>query len=130
MMTKYVPKQIAFEYMSFICRTVLAGIDHNMHAFRDVARTKDGQRCYKRRYSKRSKNYHAEPLKVAKTYDHVPLLLARILRRRKLHSQSVAHRFLKCGTDPKQIAPTIAMKGQPPATSALVQEGLARKQKK
>ena len=73
---------------------------------------------------------HAEPLKVAKTYDHVSLLLARILRRRKLHSQSVADRFLKCGTDPKQIAPTIAMKGQPPATSALVQEGLARKQKK
>eukprot|EP00112_Aurelia_sp_Birch-Aquarium-sp1_P018368 Seg4375.2 transcript_id=Seg4375.2/GoldUCD/mRNA.D3Y31 product="hypothetical protein" protein_id=Seg4375.2/GoldUCD/D3Y31 len=130
MMTKYVPKQIAFEYMSFICRTALAGMDHNMHAFREVATTKDGRKCYKRRYSKRSKRYHAEPLKVGKKYSHVPLLLSRILKRRTLHMQSVSDRFLKSGTDPKQIAPTIAMKGPPPATNVLVEEGLACKQNK
>ena len=130
MMTKYGPKRIAFEYMSFICRTALAGIDHNMHAFREVATTKDGRKCYKRRYSKRSKRYHAEPLKVGKEYSHIPLLLARILRRRALHMQSVSDRFLKSDTDPKQISPTIAMKGEPPATDALVEEGLARKKNK
>eukprot|EP00112_Aurelia_sp_Birch-Aquarium-sp1_P014314 Seg308.18 transcript_id=Seg308.18/GoldUCD/mRNA.D3Y31 product="hypothetical protein" protein_id=Seg308.18/GoldUCD/D3Y31 len=114
--------------MSFICRTALAGIDHDMHAFREVATTKDGRKCYKRRYSKRSKRYHAEPLKVGKKCSHVPLLLARILKRRTLHMQFVSDRFLKSGTDPKQIAPTIAMKGPPPATNVLVEEGLARKQ--
>ena len=44
--------------------------------------------------------------------------------------QSVSDRFLKSDTDPKQISPTIAMKGEPPATDALVEEGLARKKNK
>ena len=50
-------------YLVFVARVTLAAIDHNMHVFRPHAKTADGKFKYARKYSKRTKKWHAEPVK-------------------------------------------------------------------
>lgn len=63
MLTKYAKKRLAFEFIYFVARIALAALDHNMHLFRNQARNNNGELLYKRKYSRRSRKYHAEPVK-------------------------------------------------------------------
>ena len=55
--------------MVFLARVILAAIDHNMHVFRPQATTRDRSLKFARKYSKRTKNWHAEPVKIEKDYN-------------------------------------------------------------
>lgn len=116
---------VYFRYPYFIARILLGAIDHNMHLFRPPAKTKQGNLCYARKYTKRTKRWHAEPLKEAKTYKYIPLLLARILKRRMEKEGSVLDAVPRSENDPKNISPSIAM-AVPPPTHVLIQEKLSR----
>ena len=103
----------------FMARVTLAAIDHNMHVFRSHAKTADGKFKYARKYSKRTKKWHAEPVKVDKEYKYLPFLLSSVLKRRHVDKGSVRRFFAKPANHPKRLAPSIAMK-QPTETKELV----------
>ena len=111
--------------MVFLARVILAAIDHNMHVFRPQATTRDGSLKFARKYSKRTKNWHAEPVKIEKDYKYWPFLLSNILRRRHDDAGSVRRAVARPVSHPKNLAPTISMK-QPTPTEELVQFRLAR----
>ncbi len=124
---KYVPKGIPFQYSSFICRALLTGLDHNIHCFRPQVFERNGKQIFKRKYSKRTERWHAQPVKVAKTYRHNPLLIARILKSRKLDTGPMTRQFVSLENDPKNLHPTIAVGKVPPVTEKLIPEGKSRK---
>ncbi|XP_066929688.1 uncharacterized protein [Clytia hemisphaerica] len=63
MMLKYAPKRNAFEFQYYTDRMYLAAVDHNLHLFRENLKTKSGRQIYARKYGKRTKRWHAQPLK-------------------------------------------------------------------
>ena len=123
MMLKYAPKRMSYEYQYYKDRMFLAGLDHNIHLFRDYAKSKKGELLYARKYSKRSKKWHAQPVKVAKSYPHFRKMLASIIKRRIDHTEKLK-KFNSPKNDPKLISPTIG--GQPPETSDLIKKHISR----
>lgn len=94
-----------FRYPFFIMRIMLAAIDHNMHLFRGSKTKADGTECGHRKYSKRTKKYHAEPVKQDKEYNYFPFLIARMLKERSQFEGSFTQRTDDNAFNPKQIAP-------------------------
>ncbi|XP_071852468.1 uncharacterized protein [Apostichopus japonicus] len=74
----YAPKQHSYGYVGFATRSKLAAIDSNYHADREQAVTKDGHLRYRCKYSKRTRNFHAEPLREAKSYGYIADLMRSI----------------------------------------------------
>ena len=126
MLTKYAPKRIAFEYIYFVARIVIAAIDHNMHLMRPQAKSKDGSYLYKKKYSRRSRKYHAEPVKDKKEYLYIPSLLAAILHNRVEKKDTVKKQVVRRSNDPKHISPTIDSQNPPPPTKELVANRISR----
>lgn len=108
-----------FRYPFFIMRIMLAAIDHNMHLFRGSETKADGTECGHRKYSKRTKKYHAEPVKQDKEYYYFPFLIARMLKERSQFEGSFTQRTDDNAFNPKQIAPTLGMK-EPLPTEVLM----------
>ena len=113
MQLKYVPKRTAFQYLGFTCRTMLAAIDHNIHSFRSPACTKDGRQIFKRKYSKRTKKWHAEVVKTPKDYFHIPFLIAKILKHRKEDKKPATRHFNILERDPKRTILLLLLDGLP-----------------
>ena len=113
-------------YPYFIARSLLAGIDHNFHNNREYAKTKNGTVVYMRKFNKRTKNWHAQPVKKMKEYPYLLPLMAKILLQRVADEESSSRSNERLTTDPKRIAPTIAGSRLPPATESLVQERKSR----
>ena len=61
---------------------LLAALDHKMQSYRPQATTKSGHLIFKKRYSKRTKCWHPEPVRAEKTYDYIQFLMASILKAR------------------------------------------------
>eukprot|EP00112_Aurelia_sp_Birch-Aquarium-sp1_P019611 Seg4882.2 transcript_id=Seg4882.2/GoldUCD/mRNA.D3Y31 product="hypothetical protein" protein_id=Seg4882.2/GoldUCD/D3Y31 len=129
MQTKYAPKRLAFEFIYFVACISLAAPDHNMHLFRNQARNNNGELLYKRKYSRRSREYHAEPVQENKMYAYIPKLVATIIKKRQEKDDSVLGKVAQKSNDPKLIAPTIELNNPPPPTAELVQNRLSRMQK-
>ena len=68
---KYAPKRVAFDFQYYRDRMFLAALDCNFHLFRAMAKTSDAEGLYKRAYCKRVKYWHADPVKVPKTYTYM-----------------------------------------------------------
>ncbi|XP_065054975.1 uncharacterized protein LOC135683598 [Rhopilema esculentum] len=130
MLTKYAPKRCAFDYPYFKCRMALAGIDHNMHNSRPQATTKDGQACFKRKYSKATRKFRVEPVKEQKEYSYVPYCLAKIVVDRQNHTGTVHERLARVPGDPKLISRNLDLVVKPPPTSNLIQERKSRMETK
>ena len=109
----------------FVARVTLAAIDHNMHVFRPHATTREWKLKDARKYSKRTKKWHAEPVKAPKDYKYWPFLLSQILNLRHEDKGSVRRHVQRPINHPKNLAPTISMK-QPTQTAELVKFRLAR----
>ncbi|XP_020912972.2 uncharacterized protein LOC110250696 [Exaiptasia diaphana] len=109
MMTKYLPKRMAFEYQYFIMRTLLAAIDHNMHLFRKPKESKQGQILGHRKFSKRTQRFHAEVVKEEKQYKYFPCLAAKMLHVRAKFKGSFSAKADTDEFNPKHIFPTIGM---------------------
>ena len=107
-------------FLVYTARILLAVLDHNFHAFRPIATTAAGKPKYSRKYSKRTKKWHAQPEKVPKACKHWPNLMGNILKRRFEDKGSIRRPVPRPSNHPKNLAATIAMK-QPTATSKLIQ---------
>ncbi len=129
MLTKYAPKRIAFEYIYFIARMALAAIDHNLHLYRPLAESREGNQLFKKKYNRKTKAYHAEPVKSAKKHEYMPCLLSRILRARQERTSTILERNIQRQDDPKRIAPIVDPNVQPPAMDLLVKERFSRLKK-
>lgn len=106
-------------YAYFIMRVTLAAIDHNYHLSRKPAQRKDGGERGHRKYSKRSQKYHAEVVREKKSYNYFPFLICKMLQRRSQMEGSFSQPSDRNEFDPKQIAPTLAIK-EPPSTEVLM----------
>lgn len=92
---------------------LLAAIDHNMHAFRSQATTKDGKLLWKKQYSKRTKRWHPEPVKAEKLFEYIPYLMALILKAR-VDDKGLTERVVSLPDEhPRHLAPTIALRESP-----------------
>ena len=109
-----------FRYPYFITRTALAVIDHNFHLSRPYATTREGLYAYMRKYCKRTKRWHAEPLKIKKQYPYLDILQAKVLLERYNDEKSASRAAPRKASDPKNISPTIAFGKEPPSTSELI----------
>ena len=130
MLMKYASKRVAYDYPYFKTRMALAAIDHNMHLNRPIVTARDGRRCFKRKYNKRSRKFTADPVKEKKQFSYIPFCLAKIVAERKGRKDSAMERLVRVPHDPKLISPTLDLVNQPPPTSQLVQEKLSRIQKR
>ena len=106
-------------YPYFIMRILLAAIDHNFHLFRKPKQSQGGELAGHRKYSKRTQRYHAEIVKEDKTYAYFPYMVARMLQTRRAFEGSFSARSDVDEFNPKQIAPTLAMKAPPPTAELL-----------
>lgn len=119
-----------FRYPYYITRCYIAGIDHNFHANRKQAKTKSGKPIYMRKYCKRTKHWHAQPVKEEKIYRYLPHLMAKVLYKRYADEESSSRSAERLPSDPKRIAPTIGGHQQPPATVELIESRKSRFSKK
>ena len=62
---------------AYMARIKLAVLDHNLHTKRGIARNKNGEQIYSRRYR------DVTPCKEAKKYEYLPLLMQDILTSRR-----------------------------------------------
>ncbi len=79
-----------------------------------------------RKYCKRTKNWHAQKVKVKKHYPYLPFLMAKVLQQRLGDEESSSRRVQRLPSDPKHIAPTVGGAKEPPLTEELVQEQKGR----
>lgn len=100
-------------------RIFLAAIDHNFHLFRKPKQGPGGELVGHRKYSKRTQRYHAEIVKEEKSYKYFPYMVARMLDLRRGFEGSFSAKSDVDEFNPKQIAPTLAMKA-PPSTEELM----------
>ena len=105
-------------YPYFIMRILLAAIDHNFHLSRNP-NSQGGELAAHRKYSKRTQRYHAEIVKEDETYACFPYMVARMLQTRKAFEGRFSARSDVDEFNPKQIAPTLAMKAPPPTAELL-----------
>ena len=98
----------------------MAVLDHNFHLFR-----KEIQGRNKKKYSKSSGNWSAEPVKEDKSYSYWPVLLSQVLQKRAEDKDSAARPVEVAPTNPKNLASTIAMK-EAPTTKELVEAKRSR----
>ena len=118
--TAFIKEYVFLRYPYYIARTALAAIDHNFHLSRPYQMTKSGNQVYARKYSKRTKRWHVEPVKAEKTYDYIPLLQAHVLKRRREDVGSSSRKASLHPDDPKKIAPSIDYHNKPPPTAQLL----------
>ena len=107
------------DHKIFLCRILLAALDHNVRAFKELV---EGR--YNRDYSKHSKNWHVVPVKEEKSYKYWDILLSKILKARA-DDNCIVRRVEVSPTNPQNLAPTIGMR-EPPATKDLVEAKLSR----
>ena len=79
----------------------------------------------KKKYSKRSGNWSAEPVKEDKSYSYWSVLLSEILQKRAEDKESASRPVEVAPTNPKNLAATKAMK-EAPTTKELVEAKRSR----
>ena len=84
------------------------------------ATSKSGNEITSRRYNQRTKQWDVGTVKQNKTFDYIPLLIARMLRARVDDNDLGACKVSMNESDPRLLAPTIAAK-PPPSSKELLQ---------
>ena len=74
---------IVFSNESYIACIRLAVMDYNAHAERPVARNKEGDIVYHRKYKKQTKKWDITPVRCPKKYSYMENLVADIIRLRE-----------------------------------------------
>lgn len=101
-------------------RKQLAAIDWNFHLNQEAATTKSGEQIVTRKYNQRTKEWDSKIVKVKKTYDYMPVMMAKILRLRNEDVDIVTRQVSLNESDPALLAPTIADKPPPPSKELFI----------
>lgn len=103
-------KRCSYSYKVYKARKQLAAIDWNFHLNQEAATTKSGEQIVTRKYNQRTKEWDSKIVKVKKTYDFMPVMMAKILRLRNEDVDIVTRQVSLNESDPALLAPTIADK--------------------
>ena len=96
-------------YRFYKARKQLAAIDWNYHCDRPAAvGAKGGEARYSRKYNQRTKEWNTRVIKVDKDFAYIPILMAKIFRRRTEDILPIDRHVSLSEDDPERIAPTIA----------------------
>ena len=96
-------------YRFYKTRKQLTAIDWNYHLDRTAAvGSKGGEARYSRKYNQRTKEWNTRIIKVDKDYDYIPILMAKVFRRRIEDVLRIDRHVSLSEDDPERIAPTIA----------------------
>ena len=101
-------------------RKQLAAIDWNFHLNQEAATTKSGEQIVTRKYNQRTKEWDSKIVKVKKTYDYMPVMMAKILCLRNEDVDIVTRQVSLNESDPALLAPTIADKPPPPSNEVFI----------
>ncbi|XP_028406803.1 uncharacterized protein LOC114529245 [Dendronephthya gigantea] len=112
----YTPKRTPFRYSAYKARRQLTAIDWNFHQNLQQAKTEHGDEIVTRKYNPRTRNWDLKMVKVQKGYNYIPVLIAKILKRRTDdHNIVGVTRAVDMNeSDPALISPTIAHLPPPP----------------
>lgn len=116
----YTPKRTPLSYKAYKARKYVATFDWNFHLDLPSATSKSGNEITSRRYNQRTKQWDVRTVKQIKTFDYIPLLIARMLRARVDDNDLVARNVSLNESDPRLVAPTIAAK-PPPSSKELLE---------
>ncbi|XP_048576149.1 uncharacterized protein LOC116611070 [Nematostella vectensis] len=114
MWLKYASKRNYFYFTGFCTRMQIAAIDHNMHIHPKQLTTAEGQPIYKKKYSKRSKQWNSLGviLELEKKHSYMPYLMAHIMKAR-IHDQGPADRVVPLPEyHPRHLTATIDIQVQ------------------
>ena len=95
-----------------MARIQLAVLDHNLHAKTGMAKNKNGEPIYSRRYRKQTKKWDVTP---CKKYDYLPQIMQDILTSRKESTVGLKHKESLLHDHPQRIQQTIVH--QPPVNT-------------
>ena len=104
-----------FSYRAYKARKQLASIDWNYHINLSTVQGKtSGQDLVSRKYNPRTRQWDVKVIKVDKGYEYIPVLIAKILRRRMEDIDYVTRNVSLNESDPALISPTIFHIPPPP----------------
>ena len=81
---------------------------------------------YVARWSKKACEYSAVKVRVPKTYDYIPSLMAKALANRQDDMQPLHRQHVMRDDDPRRIQPRLASKPPPPITDILERRHVSR----
>ncbi|EDO45942.1 predicted protein [Nematostella vectensis] len=97
------------KYEAYKARKQLSAIDWNFHQGREKAVNDKGEQMVSRKYNRGTKEWNLRIIKVGKTYDYIPMLMAMILRKRFTDIDGITRHVSLAEDDPARIQPTLAM---------------------
>ena len=104
-----------FSYKAYKSKKQLTAIDWNYHINLPTAKGKtSGQDLVSRKYNPRTRQWDVKVLKVDKGYEYIPVMIAKILKRRMEDIECVTRNVSLNESDPAIIAPIIAHIAPPP----------------
>ena len=104
----YAGKRFAFTYKGFQCRKMLAAIDWNYHISRPASSNEEGEEIVTRKYNPRTRSWTSQVIKVKKDFSYIPMMMAKIFKRRLTHRTRLNDKVDISQNDPRNIAPNIA----------------------
>lgn len=112
-MLMYASKRSSYSYHGFVTRMYLAAIDHNYHSDRAYDSTADGRPIYRAKFSKRSKQWAPQRVKVDKDFGYLPDLMRKIFLARQENEGHLSQRVVLTEDDPQNIRTNIATVPRP-----------------
>ncbi|XP_068759996.1 uncharacterized protein [Montipora capricornis] len=104
----YTPKRCSYTFQVYKARRQLAVIDWNYHVDRATATNEKKEARHTRKYNQRTKEWNTRVVKVSKDFGYIPILMAKIFKRRFEDLKPIDRHVSLCEDDPARIAPTIA----------------------
>ena len=111
---------------AFKTRCIIAALDHNMHLERAICVDAHGNPRYHRKWSPRSKRWYVSIKRKEKTYAHIPVVMASLLKFYLSDGHSIRKKSDLAPDHPCLIAPTIASE-QPPPTATVALDQISRR---
>ena len=85
-------------------------MDWNYHINRPLSVNQNGEARHTRKYNQRTKEWNTKVVKVSKDFNYIPILMAKIFKRRIDDKGPVDRHISLSEDDPARIAPTILHK--------------------
>ena len=97
-----------YRYQVYKARKQLAAIDWNYHVNRGTSMNEQSEARYTCKYNQRTKEWNTRVVKVPKDFGYIPIMMAKIFKRRFEDRNPIDRHVSLAENDPARIAPTIA----------------------
>ena len=109
----YASKRCSYRFEGYAHRMLLAAIDHNYHVAREYAKNSKGEQIYRAKFSKRTKQWAPQKVKVGKDYGYIPHLMGGIFEMRGKTEGHLSQHVSLASNDPCNLQPNIASVPKP-----------------